>query len=30
MKNYWLPSAYALAVIVGVVVLGLKYALPGW
>jgi hypothetical protein len=30
MKGYWLPSAFALAVMVGVVVFGLKLALPGW
>jgi hypothetical protein len=30
MGKYWLHSAYALALLVGVVVFGVKYALPGW
>ena len=30
MHNYWLHSAYALALMVGVLVFGLKLALPGW
>ena len=30
MDNYWLPSAFALALMVGVVVFSLKLALPGW
>jgi hypothetical protein len=30
MSGYWLHSAYALAVLVGVVVFGVKLALPGW
>ena len=30
MDNYWLHSAFALALLVGVVVFGLKLALPGW
>ena len=30
MHNYWLHSAYALALLVGVLVFGLKLALPGW
>ena len=30
MDKYWLHSAFALAVLVGVLVFGLKLALPGW
>jgi hypothetical protein len=30
MENYWLPSAFALAVMVGVIVISLKLVLPGW
>jgi hypothetical protein len=30
MKNYWLSSAFVLAFMVGIIVFGLKLALPGW
>jgi hypothetical protein len=30
MNNYWLSSAYVLAFAVGLIVFGLKLALPGW
>jgi hypothetical protein len=30
MNNYWLSSAYVLAFMVGIIVFGLKLALPGW
>jgi hypothetical protein len=30
MKNYWLPSAFVLAVMVGVIVISLKLVFPGW
>jgi hypothetical protein len=30
MRNYWLHSAFALALLVGVVVFGVKFTLPGW
>jgi hypothetical protein len=30
MKNYWLSSAFVLAFMVGMIVFGLKLALPGW
>jgi hypothetical protein len=29
MRNYWLPSAFVLALVVAVLVLGLKFALAG-
>jgi hypothetical protein len=30
MRNYWLPSAFILTLVIAVVVFGLKLALPGW
>jgi hypothetical protein len=30
MENYWLSSAFVLAVMVGVIVISLKLVLPGW
>jgi hypothetical protein len=30
MNNYWLPSAFALALMVVVVVFSVKLALPAW